>query len=106
MNKSTCHLSHDFSKIELPSQVIKCPEFLMNGAQIQDWVSNLRLRPKIFATTSLYLLRELYLQDVPVTYVNHSNSGVFESHDISEISSIEILDRDLEQSERYMDKSF
>jgi hypothetical protein len=106
MTKSICYLSHDFSKTELPPEVIKCPEFLLNGEQIRSWVSNLKLEPKVFATTSLYLLRELYIQEVPVTFVNYSVNGVFESDDSSSISNIEILDRDLEQGERYMDKEF
>lgn len=84
--------------------VIICPESLRNGKQIIEWVSQLHEEKRIFATNSLFLLRELYLQEVPVLFRNIlEDEAVMESTNIDEIGKIEILDRELEQSDRYID---
>jgi len=55
-------------------------------------------------TDSLYVLREIYLAKVPVTWHNYNfeNDTVKVSNDVDDIGAIHILDRDLEQSDRYM----
>jgi len=103
MNRSICYISNDFSKhlAAVPDGAIIAPEALLTGQQIQEWVSDLAHEPKLFATCSLYLLRELYLQSIPVVIHNLGVSKLPVTS-IEELTEIEILDRDLEQSERYM----
>ncbi len=106
LTRSTCYLADDFSAIHLPDFVIKSPEGLMNESQIIKWVKRLKKRPKIFATTSLFLLRELELQGANVLYVNLRKEGKEKSSskDVDMIGNIEILDRELRQSDRYLKK--
>ncbi len=103
---SICILSHDFSKV--PQEIMRmadiCPERLLNADQIKQWVADLRQSPKVFATNSLYLVRELGLQGVPVTYQNYTDVGLVISDDVDGIGNIEILDRELEQSDRYLNQ--
>lgn len=98
-----CYLADDFSKVVLPSDVIKSPEALMNADQIQMWVYNLRRNPLKFATTSLYLLRELDLEKIPTTFIYHKEDGdVVSTTSIYDLPKIEILQRELAQSDKYM----
>lgn len=97
---STCYLTNRYQVCG--SGILVCPENLLTGKQIQKWVNDLKENPKIFVTSSLYLLRELYLQEVYVKYINITLDKTYESFNVDDIGPIEILDRDLEQSERYM----
>lgn len=109
---SVCCLSDDFERIlvadwakqQRPSwPLLLAPEALKNALQIQLWVAELWESPKIFATSSIYLVRELYLQAVPVIYFNFRNGVLAEvSEDIDNLGSLEILDRELEQADRYL----
>lgn len=104
--KSVCYLSNDFTKTKhlFFDHILVAPEALLNGAQIQQWVADLRSSPKLFATNSLYLLREVYLQGIPCTYVNILD-GVIQPavESIDDITNLEILDRELSQADRYVD---
>lgn len=104
--KSRCYLSDDFSKVDQHffENILLCPERLKNASQIQQWVFSLRKIPRMFATTSLYLLREIYLQQVPCSFINILD-GIpqDEVNSIDDIpGKLEILDRELEQSDRYI----
>ena len=101
-SRSVCYLSNDFSVQPLPEGTVIAPEGLWNGPQIIDWVSTLKDHPDVFATCSLFLLRELHLQGIPCDFIN---LGVQDEpvQSIEDLGDVEILDRDLEQSERYMD---
>lgn len=104
-SKSTCYLSNDFSQINLSqfSGILIAPEALLSGPQIQIWVANLREEPKIFATNSLYLLRELDLQHIPTIYINIIDGKIQPPvENIDCLSNLEILDRELEQSDRLL----
>ncbi len=58
---------------------------------------------EFYSVAELYLLRELGLQQIPVTYVNVIDGKITAaSDDIYDIGSIEILDRELEQADRYL----
>jgi hypothetical protein len=106
MEKSICYLSDDFSVNPLPPNTIISPEGLKNAAQINQWVKDLKSAPKTFATTSLYLLRELYIEGADVRYINLRNGIQIASDNVEDIWEIEILDRDLIQSEKYMNLEF
>lgn len=84
---------------EVPKGAYCFPESWKNGKQIQEFVASMKTDPKTIITGSLYLLRELDMQKVPAIYIN---DGV-ESDNIDGLGNIEILDRELEQSSRYMD---
>ena len=101
---SVCYLMSDYSnqKIFLHDGVIICPESTLNGNQIKDWVLNLKVNPKEFFTCSLFLIRELELQKINVLWINFNENGKFENLSIDCIGNIEILDRELEQSDRYV----
>lgn len=86
----------------MENDIVICPESTKNGVQIREWVNNLKQNPRIFYTNSIYLLRELELQQIPVTYINITENLRAESTDINRIGNIEILDRELEQSDRYI----
>lgn len=102
--KSICYLSDDYDKhkASIPVNAIICPEYLKNGQQIKEWVSKLNTRPGVFVTCSLYLIRELELQKIDVEWVNITDKGVVSSNSPDNIGNIEILDRELEQSDRYI----
>ena len=112
MKRCICYLADDFSKVEtLPhSSVISSPEGLLNGEQIRNWVGNLKKQDEssietiAFATTSLYLIRELDLQKVDVLYYYYKSDGtVVSCTSIDDLPiPLEILDRELEQSDRFM----
>lgn len=107
MDKSICYLSDDFSKVSKdkykPGTII-APEALLNGKQIQAWVAKLKDEPKKFCTTSIYLLREVYLQRIPCIFVMFIDGQHFKGTDeFDELMPLEILDRELEQADRYMD---
>lgn len=104
MAHSTCYLSDDFSKQEIPKDVIICPEMLKNSEAIKEWVDWIKIHPQKFATCSLFLLRELYIQDVNVYYINITKDGIKESFNVDDIGNIEILDRELAQSDVYINK--
>ena len=100
---STCYLSFNFSKTPLPVGTEICPEHNMNGKQIKAWVKSLKKKPRKFSTCSLFLLRELYLQDVSVEYTNYeSEDSTRTFFDVDAIGRIEVLDRELDQAEVYM----
>jgi len=105
MSYSKCYLSNDFSKEVLftDSGLIVAPEALLNGVQIRDWVAQLKVKPQAFATCSLYLLRELHLQEIHVEYIKLQGGRSF---DINDLDGIEILERELEQSDRYINHEF
>ena len=96
---NTVYLSSDFSKVTLPEQCICFPETGLNGEQIREYVCKMQTQSLVIATCSLYLLRELELQKIPATYIN---DGVV-ANNCDDVGSIEILDRELEQADRYMD---
>lgn len=93
----TVYLSDDFSSENLSDSVVRFPETGLNGQQIREYVKNLSDKEISIATCSLYLLRELYLQKIPCLFIN----GNRQSNDVDSIGNIEILDRELEQSDRY-----
>lgn len=84
--------------------VVLYPENGKSGEEIQKYVENLSTYSGSIdfhiITDSLYLLRETYLQSLKCTYYN-LDTGLI-SHDLDSIGAIAVLDRDLEQSERYM----
>lgn len=96
--RSTCILSNDFSKITLRADTIRFPETGLNGEQIKQFVTDLKDNPKTFATCSLFLIRELEIQKIPCLFVNDGELGL----NVDDVGSIEILDRSLEQSDRYL----
>lgn len=100
--KSVCYLSSDFSKhmAKLPAGTILCPEQLLNGEQIIAWVADLKKTPKVFATCSRFLLREMFLQGSPADFINLGvdYATVQSAEDLSEI---EIIERHREQSQRW-----
>ena len=61
-------------------------------------------REGIIVTNSLYVLRELDLLDPPNIRYYNLNKGVWRvSRDIDLVGDIEILEREIEQSQRYLD---
>ena len=101
--QSYCYLADDFSKISLPDIVIKSPEGLMNASQIFNWIDELKKKPKAFATTSLFLIRELFLRKANVVYIYIKEDGTYvRSEDIDSLGQLEILQRELAQSDRYL----
>lgn len=100
-----CYLADDFSKVNLPDNVIKAPETLLNGNQIKEWVNSIRGTDTMFATTSLYLIRELELQRVDTVYHYYKEDGemIMVVGEVTDLPcKIEILMRELEQSDRYI----
>jgi hypothetical protein len=104
--QSICFLSDDFSEETLPNDVIISPEGLKNARQINEWVKDLKSSPKVFATTSLFLLRELYIEGADVRYVNLKDGVQIASDNVEDIGDIEILDRDSIQSEKYINLEY
>lgn len=102
--KSVCYVSDDYEKFKhlLPLGVILCPDALKNEKQIIEWILDLEFQPKSFFTNSLFLVRELFIQRANVRYVNLVEE-IRESDDQDDIGAIEILDRELRQSDRYME---
>ena len=117
------HISEDTSKViekhkkvwygKKPAQskhmVCLYPENGKSASEISEFVQFLDgVKKEAFdthvVTDSLYILREIYLAKVPVTWHNYDfkNDTVKVSNDVDNIGSIHILDRDLEQSDRYM----
>ena len=92
------------NKKGLGGAIILYPENGKSGVEIQRYVENLKdYSGNVdfhIITDSLYLLRELYLQQLNCTYYNLDTGLV--SHDVDCVGPIHILDRDLEQSDRYM----
>lgn len=88
----------------IPADTHLFPESGKNGKQIRSFVFHLMNCPQNIITSSLYLLREIHLQKIPVIFVNHSfkENKTYVSESLDEIGPIEPLDSDLEQSERYM----
>lgn len=97
-----CYLSDDFTKNPPPSGTILSPEGLLNAGQIAKWCEARKKCPLTFASTSLYLIRELYLRQVPVTWHCTANDRSYETQDINDLGPLECLDRELEQADRYM----
>jgi hypothetical protein len=88
-----------------PKEVVCFPENGLNAKHIKSFVNDLKRYPKTIITTSLYLLREIGLQNIDCIYQNFLENGtVLESDNIAEIGDIEILDRELQQSQEYIDK--
>ncbi len=57
----------------------------------------------VIITDSLFVLRELDLRNLPQTLYYNLNKGVWRvSRDIDQVGDIEILEREIEQSERYL----
>ena len=90
-----------------------CPEALLTGKQIQEYIDSLIQDDGLFnenkdihiATCSLYLLREMDIKNIPATFHNFREDGSeFVGNKIDDVGALEILDRELEQSDRYMDK--
>lgn len=106
MKQSICYISNDFSKVDTKDLGILSPEGLLNEKQISEWINDLKENPKIFATTSLYLLRELDLSDVYILYRNIIDGEIIESYNIDDVGDLEILDRELHQSDRYLNRKF
>jgi len=117
--QSVCYLSNDFSQFSFDSGIILCPEGLKNGEQIKAWVADLKNEPKSFATCSLFLIRELELQgnvkvvnlntDTDLYLLNNtpvSNNQFAGKTSFDEVGDIEILQRELEQADRYMNFNF
>lgn len=97
---NTIYLSNDFSKITLPNGCERFPETGLNGKQIRDYVKN--MKDKTIATCSLYLLREIELQKIEAKFINEG----IESDSVNDVGAIEILDRELEQADRYIRMDF
>lgn len=84
------------------------PENGKSESEIQKFVANLAITENNLAivTDSLFLIREIYLQKIPVHWFSfefETGTGfVRDSENLDDIGNIAILDRDLRQSERYM----
>lgn len=76
------------------------PENGKTGKELVEYVRSLIDSPRNIITSSLFLLRELHIQDVPCRFYNNGRVG----ESIDDIGNIEVLDMELEQSGRYMDK--
>ncbi len=102
--KSTCYISTDFSQCIdlLPNDVIIAPEGLLNGKQMIEWVAALRDNPKAFATNSLFILRELHMQEIDCKYINFVDGSVITGDDCDSVGCLEMLNRELAQSDRYL----
>ena len=107
MTRSTCYLSNDFSQVAgmFSIQTILAPEGLFNGEQIKEWVAKLKTVPKVFATNSIYLLREIELQEIPCDCINIVDGKFNPPCSISDLDNIEILERELKQSDIYLDQA-
>lgn len=126
--QSVCYLTNNFRQWAATPEVNKdilktiwiCPEAQLNGEQIINWVEKLKKSPSKFYTNSLFLVRELQLQKVDVLFINFnftqnevkdpvtntstwvSNVTITYNADVDSIGQIELLDRELEQSDRYI----
>ena len=85
------------------------PENGRSAKDIKDFIQFLSgFRTAAFdthiVTDSLYMLREIYLSKLAVTWHNYDFKNDTEkvSNDVDDIGAIHILDRDHEQSDRYM----
>lgn len=98
------YLSEDFElvKSKLPADCIMFPENGKNAKQIQEFIQGLS-NESVF-TGSLYLVREFYLSKKEITWHNlDAASGEFSvSNNVDNVGRIELLERELEQSDRYM----
>ena len=109
-NFSICILTDDFFNMsqdiyrKCPDMII-CPEFMKNEQQIREWIEYRRSHPSTFVTNSLYLLRELELSDLRVQYRNYTSNGLHVSFDVNDVGTIAILQRELEQSDRYLSRN-
>ena len=111
-----CYLCSDFDIFDseivnyLAKDGIYWPENGRNATQIKEWVAKLNVSPKSFTTSSLYLLRELIMQNIPIIYTNlclvNGVKTIMEDSDINRIGDIEILDRDLIQSDEYLNYEY
>jgi hypothetical protein len=101
-NKPTIYLASDFENVDLPPHVIKFPEAGKSPQQLQQFAASLKGSSQSYATYSLYFIRELDIQNIPVKYVNYLESGkIMESDDIDSVRDIAILDEELKQNDRY-----
>jgi hypothetical protein len=83
------------------------PENGKSARQIKDFVLSLPKNENDIAivTDSLYFAREVYLNQIKVVWFNYNfeKGTVQDSECLNDLGGIAILDRELEQSERYMD---
>lgn len=100
-------LTEEFCKERLTKDFYLYPENGKSASQIQQFISDIstRLKPVEIVTDSLYLIREIHLCKVPVTWKNWDTEKKVcqTSTNISDIKNIHVLDKDLDQSGRYMD---
>jgi len=100
--------SEAFIKDNMGKLVYRYPENGKNAAQLQHFISYIEEHntPVAIVTDSLYLLREFHLTKVPVTWKNWDAAGkeYKTSANVNDIGEIHILDRELEQSGRYLDQ--
>jgi hypothetical protein len=108
MNKSIIHIADELTDElvgELPELTLYWPENGRSGNQIQQYVKGLLKNPEEIFTNSLYLIREIEMNKLPVLWINHKKDGTtIHSEDVNALGGIEILDRELEQSDRYINK--
>ena len=99
----------------IQGQLIAFPENSLHKRNTKSFIDKLRSR-KIrretepddltVVTNSLFVLREIMLSKIDAEYICVTQNGkdikIERSFDIDDIKNIEVLDMDLEQSERYM----
>lgn len=92
-------------------QIIHHPENWMNGKELRQYAKEV-VKQNIY-TGSLFLLREFSLsQRTDIQYTNvlfepgNPDPQVFHSKELDTLQHIEILDRELEQYDRYVNASF
>lgn len=111
------YTSFDFKKTQhlLPEGCVLCPEALLTGKQIQEYVDSLIEDNGLFnenkdihiATCSLYLLRDMDIKDISAIFHNFREDGSEATgNTIDDVGSLEILDRELEQADRYINKEY
>ena len=86
----------------LPKDTLLWPENGKDGKALQGFAKSLELFPATIFTQSLYLIREIELNGIKVKWINDNAGQRSESCNVADLGPIEILDRELEQSDRYL----
>ena len=82
------------------------PENGKSEEEIQEFIGQLsnNRENKVIVTDSLFFIREVELAHLPVVWFNFdfASGTVRDSNSVDDIGNIHILDRELRQSERYI----
>jgi len=105
----TIHLSSqtrniiEGNHVTLLEETLHYPENGKNAEEIQAFVAELAHAqfPTHIVTDSLFLIREIEMAGLPVLWVHHENGTIRTSRKIEDIGPLHILERQLEQCERY-----